>query len=173
MICLSFRFIESLLPPTYKLQIIRNLYVKCGNLDDMSVELDRFKQVLKNNGHFVTKPRLRLFGHLQNHKVVTVSQLISLLSHHDQATVYRNIKIFEGLGIISRLQLGWHSKLELSDTFQHHHHHMTCLKCGKVTVLNEDPAIEKQIEHMSARSNFKPIHHQLEIRGLCHICKKT
>lgn len=138
--------------------------------DLMSVELNQFKKVLKSNGHFVTKPRLRLFGHLQNHKVATISQLISLLGRHDQATVYRNIKIFEKLGIISRLQLGWHSKIELSDKFQHHHHHMTCLKCGNVTILPENTAIEQEIKDLVRKEGFKPTHHQLEIRGLCTAC---
>jgi len=35
-------------------------------------------------------------------------------------------------------QIGWKYKLELSNAFQHHHHHLTCLQCGGVTPLPED-----------------------------------
>jgi len=137
----------------------------------VSPEIKRFKTLLKKNGHFVTKPRLRLFGILQNHNTLTIHELIALLDSHDQATVYRNIKVFEDLGIISRLQLGWRSKLELSDIFQHHHHHMTCGGCGKVLILKDNQAIEAEIARMSQTSGFKATDHQLEIRGLCKSCQ--
>ncbi len=137
----------------------------------MSPEIKRFRLLLKNNGHFITKPRLRLFTILQNHKTLTVHELITLLDIHDQATVYRNIKVFEDLGIISRLQLGWHSKLELSDIFQHHHHHMTCNGCGKVLILKDNQTIEAEIARISRTSGFKAVDHQLEIRGLCKACQ--
>lgn len=137
-----------------------------------SPEFTRFKRLLKQNGHFITKPRMRLFGILQTHNALPISQLITLLDKHDQATVYRNIKVFEQLGIINRLQLGWHSKLELSDIFQHHHHHLTCLNCGKVIALTESKAIEREIDRISQYANFKPTDHTLEIRGLCQPCSQ-
>lgn len=137
-----------------------------------SPEFNQFKRLLKQNGQFVTKPRMRLFAILQKHNALLINELITLLDRHDQATVYRNIKVFERLGIISRLQLGWHSKLELSDIFRHHHHHLTCLNCGKVTVLKENPVIEQEIARVAHKLNFKTTDHQLEIRGLCQTCQK-
>jgi Fur family transcriptional regulator, ferric uptake regulator len=138
----------------------------------VSVEVKRFRELLTANGYFVTQPRLRLFKILQAHNELTIPQLITLLDLHDQATVYRNIKLFENLGIVSRLRLGWHSKLELSDIFRHHHHHMTCLACGKVVILKDNRAIEQQIERVSHALKFKSVDHQLEIRGYCHKCQK-
>lgn len=99
-----------------------------------------------------------------------MSELIDLLKRHDQATVYRNIKIFEQLGIINRLWLGWNSKLELSDIFQHHHHHLSCVRCGQVVALAENPVIERMIGELSRQNGFKTMDHQLEIRGLCQNC---
>lgn len=139
----------------------------------MSPELKRFKALLISHGYFVTRPRLLLFTTLQQHNTLTIHELIGLLDRHDQATVYRNIKLFERLGIINRLQLGWHSKLELSDVFQHHHHHLTCTACGRVIVLDEHPVIEREIAMTCQRRSFKPLDHQLEIRGLCHTCQIT
>lgn len=136
-------------------------------------EFNQFKHLLKQNRQFVTKPRMRLFAILQKHNALLINELITLLDKHDQATVYRNIKVFERLGIISRLQLGWHSKLELSDIFRHHHHHLTCLKCSKVIVLKENSVIEKEISRVTQKLNFKPTDHQLEIRGLCQTCASS
>ncbi len=139
----------------------------------MDRETRIFKAIIKRNGYSFTKPRRRLFHILQEKDSLTIPQLITLLSRHDQATVYRNIKLFEQLGIINRLRLGWKSKLELSDIFKHHHHHLSCVNCGKITILKENPIIEHEITALSRLRNFKSMDHQLEIRGLCSTCQKT
>jgi len=136
----------------------------------MHMELNRFKNLLKQNGHFVTKPRLRLFAILQKRPALTMQQLIVLLNRHDQTTVYRNIDLFEKLGIVNRIRLGWHTKIELSDVFIHHHHHFSCLKCGRVINLPENRIVENQIAQLGASKQFKAMDHQLEIRGLCQTC---
>lgn len=135
------------------------------------MEIKRFKDLLKKNGHFITKPRLRLFAILQKRPALTMQQLIPLLSQHDQVTVYRNIELFEKLGVVNRLRLGWLTKIELSDIFMHHHHHFTCVKCGRVYDLPDDPVMEKEIVRLTKSSNFKAMDHQLEIRGLCQACQ--
>ena len=134
------------------------------------VEFLRFKKLLKDSGHFVTAPRMRMFGLLQHHPALTLKELITLVKKHDQTTVYRNMDLFERLGIINRLRFGWHTKIELSDIFQHHHHHMTCVNCGKVWTLKEDELIEKQITKLVQKKNFVAKDHQLEIRGICKNC---
>lgn len=136
------------------------------------MELQRFKQLLKNHGLSTTQPRLRLFGHLQGNPALTMQQLIALTARHDRVTVYRNVDLFEKLGIINRLRLGWHTKIELSDVFQRHHHHLSCTSCGKVWVLEEEPLIEQKIKAISRLKNFVAIDHQLEIRGTCQSCQK-
>lgn len=137
------------------------------------VEFRKFKQLLQNNGYFVTKPRMHIFGLLQHHSVSTTGEVIALANKYDQVTVYRTIALFEKLGIVRRVQLGWHSKIELSDVFQHHHHHLTCLKCGKIIALKENKSIEDKLDLLAAKLNFHPTDHQLEIRGLCQSCLKS
>lgn len=137
----------------------------------MSPELKRFKETMRKNNSFVTKQRQELFKYLQFSPAITISKLISSLAGQDQATIYRNIKLFERLGIISRLQLGWNSKLELSGAFHEHHHHMSCTSCGKVITWEEDPALELRIQTLALKLGFIPEDHQLEIRGLCQTCQ--
>lgn len=141
----------------------------CSTIANME-EVEQFKILLKKNQHYVTKARLRLFVILQNQPALTIQELIRLSHKNDQATVYRNIIVLEKLGVISRLQLGWHSKLELSDMFRHHHHHLTCTKCGRIIGLTEDSLLEKQIAKLAKDQGFKQTDHQLEIRGICAAC---
>ena len=140
------------------------------NLLRMDAELRLFRKTLKTNGYFNTRARYRLFLALQQHTSPTIKGLIKQLKTQDQATVYRNLKLFEKLGIISILQQGWNSRLELSDIFHHHHHHFSCVNCGRVIVLKEDLVIEKHIAVLARRRGFKAVDHQLEIRGLCQKC---
>ncbi len=136
-------------------------------------ELQRFKLILGKSGNFATTQRLELFKYLQLNPEVAIKKLIAALPTQDQATIYRNIKLFEELGILNRLQLGWNSKLELSNQFHDHHHHMTCTLCGKVIAWEEDPAIELRIQTVALKLGFLPQNHQLEIHGLCTTCQKS
>ncbi|MDQ3093889.1 MAG: transcriptional repressor [bacterium] len=135
------------------------------------MEFKSFKKHLKQSGHFTTKPRMQLFGFLQNHPALSVKELLLLTTNHDQATTYRNLSLFEELGIINKIQLGWHTRIELSEMFHSHHHHLTCLQCDKVFIIEDDYALEKHISALSASRQFKAVDHQLEIRGYCQTCR--
>lgn len=91
----------------------------------------------------------------------------------DRASVYRTIALFEQLGIVQRLQIGWKYKLELSDDFHQHHHHLTCLQCGAIRPLNEDPRLEKRLALLAEAQDFLMVNHQLEIQGVCKNCRKS
>ncbi len=139
----------------------------------MNPEINQFKKLLHKNHHYVTNARLRLFIALQKHSTLSTKDLIRILPRHDKATVYRNITVFEELRIITRLQLGSNAKLELSDTFSHHHHHISCVRCGKILSLSDSHAIENEINAIGKSSGFRLIDHQLEIRGLCPKCSRA
>ncbi len=138
----------------------------------VSSEFMQFKKLLKANHNFVTLPRMRLFGLLQKHPALTLKEVVLKTTKHDQSTVYRNIQLFEQLHIINRIRLGWQTKIELSDTFQRHHHHLTCLSCAKISDLPEHGKLENEINNLAKHHGFSPIDHQLEIRGLCKYCTR-
>lgn len=133
--------------------------------------MQKFKDHLKNQGFFATKPRLQLFRILMRHSSMSIGELIDSLPGQDKSSVYRNVDLLEKLGVLQRVQLGWKSKYELSDLFHDHHHHLTCLRCEKVIVIDEDLVIEQELQRLSFLANFKAIDHTLEIRGLCETCK--
>ena len=127
--------------------------------------------VLKKSGHSVTQVRQDVFSALMDSGPITMAQLTNKVQARvDRASVYRTIALFEKLGIVNRLQIGWKYKLELSDLFADHHHHATCLQCGKVLSLNEDEVLEANIHKLAQTVGFTPQSHSLEIRGLCPTC---
>jgi len=138
----------------------------------MNIAELQLQQHLKSHGYSVTKSRYIVFAALENKEAITMADLVSACGEQlDRATVYRTITLFEELAIVQRLQIGWKYKLELTDSFSRHHHHLTCTKCGAVTALSEDKPLEDRMNELAELYRFKPSDHQIEIRGLCHACQ--
>jgi Fur family ferric uptake transcriptional regulator len=136
----------------------------------MSSARDNFKQLLKQNGYSITKPRLRVFESLLDQKPMSMYELVSRVPEVDRASVYRTVELFERLGVVLRLNTGWKYKLELSDKFMEHHHHLTCIRCGTTIAMNEHE-LEAVLDRLAATHSFTPTAHQIEVQGICASCK--
>lgn len=99
-----------------------------------------------------------------------MNELVKRVAQIDRASVYRSISLFERLGVAQRLNIGWKYKIELTDRFADHHHHLTCISCGKTISMNEHE-LEALISKLASDHNFTPSAHQIEIQGLCVNCK--
>jgi Fur family ferric uptake transcriptional regulator len=91
----------------------------------------------------------------------------------DRASLYRTIELFEKLAILHRIHIGWKYKLELTDIFQHHHHHISCTGCGQIVAIAEDKRIEAFIAELTKKYQITAATHQLEIQGICAKCAKS
>lgn len=137
----------------------------------MVTEVLTIATVLKQQGYSLTKTRQAVFNAMMDTGPITMAQLVNKVhTHADRASVYRTVELFEKLGVITRLQIGWKYKLELSDLFTEHHHHATCMQCGSVLSLNEDEALEAGIRKLAQDAQFSIASHSLEIRGFCSKC---
>lgn len=137
----------------------------------MYPELEILQNTLKTAGCSLTTARRTVFEALLGHEPQTMADVITSAKSVDRASVYRIIELFEKLGIAHRLQIGWKYKLELSDQFSKHHHHLTCLNCGKVVALPENAIFEDYIRAFAIDYGFELKDHQLEVRGLCAECR--
>lgn len=150
------------------MQICRNLVYNCSMIDPH----EQLKKVLKEHDQSMTAARHAVFDALLDHPPQTMGEVVvACLGRADRASVYRAITLFERLGIVQRLQIGWKYRLELSDAFHRHHHHLTCSLCDVVIPLEEDSRLEQQLRDSAARHNFLMQGHQLEIQGLCQKCQ--
>ncbi len=134
----------------------------------------KFRDTLRAANASVTKPRQIIFEYLQGKEPLTMQQLEKALSgQFDRASLYRTISLFEHLGITRRLQMGWKYKIELSGRFAHHHHHLTCLECGKIIPVENDNGLERQLSIILRTYRFTESSHELEVRGYCESCTKN
>jgi Fe2+ or Zn2+ uptake regulation protein len=133
--------------------------------------MDEFKRLLKASGQSVTAARLAVFGALSGQEPLSMRELTEQVSRVDRASVYRAVDLFERLGIIQRINTGWKYRLELTDKFAAHHHHLTCTRCGKSIAISEAD-LEDTIEKLASAKGFTPTAHQIEIQGICDTCGK-
>jgi Fe2+ or Zn2+ uptake regulation protein len=137
----------------------------------MPNSLQQLSTSLKNHGFSLTITRKAVFNALRQHGPLTMHELVLACPTIDRSSVYRTVLLFERLSMLQRLQIGWKYKLELSDAFQQHHHHATCLHCGRVVVLPEHSGLERQLRSLAGAQAFAMHDHQLEIQGLCSNCR--
>lgn len=129
-------------------------------------------KVLADNQLKVTKARLLVFELLQNKGPQSLAELIAQSRGKiDRVSVYRVIDLFEKLGIARKVTIGWKYKVELSEIFLDHHHHVSCLKCGKIVAVEEDPNLETIIHNLVSKQGFTVTAHQLELQGYCKKCQ--
>lgn len=137
----------------------------------MTTTSTRLATALAEHGYSNTKSRYAVFQALENTKPISMNHLVKMLEPSvNRASVYRTVALFEQLGIVQRLQIGWKYKLELSNDFQEHHHHLTCLHCGKVITFHEPPALHQALATIADDNSFVMQQHQVELTGTCADC---
>jgi Fur family ferric uptake transcriptional regulator len=130
------------------------------------------QKILKEGGYSTTKARTLVCEALWDSEPQTMQQLSDKLHGKiDRASLYRTIDLFEKLGLVNRIYIGWKYKLELSDALTHHHHHISCMQCGRIIAIHEEAEIEQLIEKIASSHGIHAKQHQLEIQGVCQDCQ--
>jgi Fur family ferric uptake transcriptional regulator len=130
---------------------------------------EEIKTLLKEQGFTPTKKRLAILDVIFKIQPASVNQIINSLPEIDRATVYRTIDLFIDLNIAKKVYTGFKYRIELGDSFQEHHHHLTCLRCKTVMDV-QTPEIEFAIDQTTKNNGFRPMRHDLEIIGYCANC---
>jgi Fur family ferric uptake transcriptional regulator len=133
--------------------------------------LTKFEATLKDGGFNLTKTRRLVFSLLYKQEPQSINELNHKINGKlDRVTLYRTLQLFEKLAIVQRVYSGWKYKIELTDSFSYHHHHMSCIRCGQVTSFRESEEIEQLIDKLGKSEHFQVTTHLLEIQGLCQAC---
>ena len=83
-------------------------------------------------------------------------------------TVYRNLKRLAEAGLIREIHAGGHSVRFDGNTGPHHH--VRCVRCGRVNDLEVD--LDTRREQRAARAlDFEVLGHHVEIQGVCRDCR--
>ena len=87
-----------------------------------------------------------------------------------RATVYRTLDLLVQAGLVRKTSLGdQHAHYEAARG-NDHHDHLICLQCGKVLEFFHQ-GLEALQNRICSGRDFQPIHHSLQIFGLCATCR--
>lgn len=95
-------------------------------------------------------------------------------------TVYRTLELFQRLGVVQKITTpDGQARYELkTEENKGHHHHLICLRCGKI--IDYDDFAEEELElvkktekALSKKHNFSILDHHIEFLGLCEKCRKA
>ena len=112
----------------------------------MNTTLEKLKERIKDKKYKLTTQRqtiLQAFidadeNHLSAEDVYVLVKEVA--PDIGLATIYRTLDLFTELDLLKRLDFGdGRNRYELNDEeFAHFHHHLICVKCGKVSEFEDD-----------------------------------
>ena len=125
----------------------------------MNTTLEKLKERIKDKKYKLTTQRqtiLQAFidadeNHLSAEDVYVLVKEVA--PDIGLATIYRTLDLFTEL-----------------DLLKHFHHHLICVKCGKVSEF-EDDMLETLESIIAKKLNFRTIDHQLKVYGYCSDCQ--
>lgn len=145
----------------------------------MSVDRDKFKKILKENGLKVTTQRVLILEVLSQSpdRHLTAEEIYELVKEDypeiGLATVYRTIQLLLELNLIDKINLddGYvrYEIGQMGENKKHHHHHLICLDCGEVFSF-EDDLLDKLEKRILETTSFKVTDHEVKLFGYCKSC---
>ncbi len=137
-----------------------------------------FENTLRTNNHRVTQARKEIFRLLQkSQKSLSPREIfenINSMSGTDLVSVYRNLTLFQELGLAHRFQDGsFASCLHEHQDHSHRHIHIIshCVKCGqKSEIQSHSEAICSLAEEIGKLSQALSLVNEIVIQGHCINC---
>jgi Fur family ferric uptake transcriptional regulator len=87
-----------------------------------------------------------------------------------RATVYRTLDLLVQCGLVRKSSFGdQHAHYEAVKSDEHHDH-LICINCHGIIEFFR-PDLEKLQDAICTEHAFKPLHHSLQIFGLCRECR--
>src|ERR671932_2129222 len=134
---------------------------------------DRLVGALRGGGHRVTSQRLVLFRvladlgrHASAEEIARAAA--ARLPGLSLPTVYATLELFEGLGLVRRVDAG--GPAALFDPRTEPHAHFACRACGAVADL--DVALDARAAEEAARATgAEPAQVDVVVRGVCAACR--
>lgn len=88
----------------------------------------------------------------------------------NKTTVYRELDLLSGAGVLRELQFGDRKKrYEVAP--EGHHHHLVCMECHRVEDIELPRDLDLQERQIERQKKFKILNHTLEFFGTCRDCQ--
>ena len=131
-----------------------------------------FLEHLLKNKMNITLERKQLFKIIATNKLhFSINDIVNLAKKSNypssRATVYRTINILSDIGLLKKIEIK--KGKACYENIEYKHNHLCCNKCGKIIEFYSQE-IEKKLNEIYFKYNFKPFHNSFSINGLCKEC---
>ena len=137
---------------------------------------EKIQEILRNKEIRLTRQREAILEVIYEAKrPVTATYIYSSLQETNPSlklsTVYRNMHLFVGKGILRKLSLGIENNESYFELIRdEHHHHLICIHCNSVLPL--DCPLGEFEEKIKEETAYTLIDHSVKIFGICPHCQK-
>ncbi len=134
-------------------------------------ELESIARRLQALGHRITPSRTGVINAvLAQNGHFSVDDILRQARNVGRATVFRTMRLLTELNIVCRVLLEDGSLHYRVSHRARHHHHLVCVSCDNVHVL-DDCAVGDSIRDLAAASGYDIEGHWLEFYGRCASCR--
>ncbi len=152
-----------------------------GGFSMIDNKADNLKGVLGRKNKKMTPQRRKILDIFAEHphEHLSAEEIYDALRLQQEtsiglATVYRTLDLLTELGVLSSIELHGVNRYELNKSTPdspHQHHHLICLRCGKVMEFHSPltAPLEKEIRK---QTGFHVHDHQLKFFGYCEDCQR-
>lgn len=135
--------------------------------------LREVRDVLSNNNYTLTQQRINIINFMINQsRHLTIKDICDAMEspYASQATIYRNLKLFDELGLCNKALIKGETYYELKFSDEKKHYHFRCEKCHRII---EIPAsrFNDQMKELSNALGVTINDSQISLSGLCNQCK--
>jgi len=139
-------------------------------------EITTYKEALKHKGLKNTKHRNSILQLLEeSSQPLTADQIYLALSNQkisiNLSTIYRVLKTLVENGLIIKTSTVSDNKTLFELNSFEHKHHLVCMKCKKITMVDECP-FEEYEKKLKEKMGYTILGHKLEIYGVCKSCQE-
>jgi Fur family ferric uptake transcriptional regulator len=129
---------------------------------------------LSKKGYRLTPQRLMILSAIENSEdhisaEEIYSQIVAKYPYVNISTVYRTLELLEGLGLVTKTDLG-EGRVRYHPADKGHHHHLVCQNCGAIIDLDESVLFPVK-EALLREYNFVADLRHLAIFGRCKNCQ--
>ncbi len=146
----------------------------------MAAHMNEFRELLRDKGLKVTRQRLKVLAAIASKpkEHLTAEEIFELVKVDcpdiGLATVYRTIQLLNELRLIDRVNFDdGYVRYEMGNAMdsgqRHRHHHLICIKCGRVISFRED-LLEGLEGKIAATTGFRVVNHEVKLYGICVEC---
>jgi Fe2+ or Zn2+ uptake regulation protein len=106
---------------------------------------------------------------------VSISEIGTQLPEVPRSSAYRHLVDLQNAGVVRRIAASDEfARFELAEDLTEHHHHLLCVRCGRVIDVTPTAAFERTVDNMvhqlAAAERFVVTSHDLDVMGYCAAC---